>query len=261
MSPKNVRIVTALFDIKRHENGDGRKIEEYLIWFQRTLMLRCNMTIYTEERFKSFVEENRKNNDYETEIIIQKLEEIPFYKWRDGIEDIINSEEYNSKMHLPNRIECYLPEYNVIQYSKFGWLLDSSNINNDEYFFWMDAGCSRFFGEFNLDDSWPNLNKLDIDKITIQGNGNYVRSFDKMIPDEYVWDSNCMLVGTLFGGGKEIVKKLHDDINEIFLRYYKTRCVNNEQILLAVLLKEKKELFDVKVLLNNEHLPLFNMLK
>jgi hypothetical protein len=256
-----VRIITALFDIKRDEKGDGRKIEDYLNWFSETLKLKCDMTIYTEERFVEFVNQNR-SNQFETDVVVQNLEDIPFYHWRNTINEIIISEDYKLKMKDTNRIECYLPEYNLIQYSKFGWLEQAveKNINHD-YFLWMDAGCSRFFDGFNFDMEWPDKSKLDINKFTIQGNSNYVRMFETLDVNQYIWDNNCVLVGTLFGGGRGVINKLHQDINSIFQSMVESNCVNNEQFALAIFAKQNPELVNVLVHLDGTHLPLFKILK
>jgi hypothetical protein len=256
----NVRIVTAFFDIKRDKIGDGRSVNEYLTWFKETLKLKCDMTIYTEDKFKSFVEENR-NNEYQTDIIIQRLEEVPFYKWRDKIYEIINLDSFKSKMKDLNRIECYLPEYNVIQYSKFGWLKEAVEKNKDDYFFWMDAGCSRFFNGFNLDLEWPSKSKIDIKKFTIQGNYNFVKTFENLNIDEYIWDNNCILVGTLFGSGKDIINKLYYGINNIFYKLTEINCVNNEQFALAIFAKQNLELMNIIIHLDGSHLPLFRILE
>jgi hypothetical protein len=255
-----VKIITALFDINRDKVGDGRTIDQYLIWFKDTLKLKCDMVIYTEERFKSFIEENR-NIEYKTDIIIQKLEEVPFYKWRDKIDEILHSDYFKSKMKDLNRIECYLPEYNIIQYSKFGWLKEAVEKNEDDYFFWMDAGCSRFFNGFNLNSEWPNKSKIDLGKLTIQGNSNFVRTFNSLNLDEYIWDNNCVLVGTLFGGGRDVINKLYSNINIIFEKLIETNCVNNEQFALAIFAKENLELMNVVVHLDNSHLPIFRILE
>lgn len=255
-----VRIITALFDIKRDENGDGRKIEEYLSWFKDTLKLKCDMTIYTEERFLDFVNLNR-SGEFETDIIIQKLETVPFYNKRNVIEEIITSEDYKSKMRDTNRIECYLPEYNIIQYSKFGWLKEACDKNvNHDYFLWMDAGCSRFFNGFDTNNEWPSKYKIDTEKFTIQGNSNYIRMFDTLNVDEYIWDNNCVLVGTLFGGGRQIIQKLYKEINQIFDSMVELNCVNNEQFALALFVKKNPEIMNTIVHLDGTHLPLFGLL-
>ena len=51
--------VTAFFDIQRSERGDGRTIEEYLVWIQKTLQLNCNLYVFTESKFENFFRENR----------------------------------------------------------------------------------------------------------------------------------------------------------------------------------------------------------
>lgn len=255
-----VRIVTALFDIKRDTLGDGRKIDDYLIWFRETLKLKCDMTIYTEEQFVNFIKENRTNGYY-TDIVIQKLTEIPFYHWKDKISDIITSQNFKVKMKDCSRIECYLPEYNIIQYSKFGWLKKTTDKNRDcDYFFWMDAGCSRFFDGFDLSKDWPNITKLDISKFTIQGNTNYVNMFNQIDIDNYIWDNNSMLVGTLFGCGRDIVYKIEQEINKIFEWMMSKDCVNNEQFALALFAKKNSEIMNTIVHLDGTHLPLFKIL-
>jgi hypothetical protein len=255
-----VKCVTALFDIKRDKLGDGRKIEEYLSWFKETLKLKCDMTVYTEKRFVNFVKENR-NSEYLTEIVTQKLEDVPFYDKKDIIKNIINSDSYKSKMKDPNRIECYLPEYNIIQYSKFGWLKQTcENSQYHDYFFWMDAGCSRFFDGFDINAEWPDKSKIKIDKFTIQGNSSYTSMYDILDVKEYIWDNNCVLVGTLFGGGKKIIGKLYQEVYQIFDSMVELNCVNNEQFALTLFAKNNPEITNTIVHLDGSHLPLFRLL-
>jgi hypothetical protein len=254
-------IVTALFDINRENSGDGRKIREYLEWFSKTLQLRCDFVVFTEDRFVDFVNEQRSGSDYKTHIVVQKLEEVPFYDEIENIRNTISSVEYKERMLDTYRIECFLPEYNVIQYSKFGWLSHICQEFEYDNYIWMDAGCSRFFGNFNLESNWPDGSKFLPGKLTIQGNQNFANRFGEMVPDEYIWDSNCMLVGTLFGGNKNTILRIKSEIEEIYRRYLNVGCVNNEQIPLAILAKEKNELFNIIVHLDWTHLPLFHLLK
>jgi hypothetical protein len=164
-------------------------------------------------------------------------------------------------MRDTSRIECYLSEYNVIQYSKFGWLEQAALMHPDcDYLFWMDAGCSRFFGEFDMNSNWPNATKLDTSKITIQGNINFINLFHKINLDDYIWDNNCVVVGTLFGGGREVIKTLKKEIDSIFSYLLSQRCVNNEQFALAFFAKKFPNLMDIKIILNGKHLPLFESL-
>lgn len=256
-----IKCVTALFDISRESKGDGRTIDQYLDWFEKTLKLNCDFVIYTEEKFKDFVFNCRKDSKYQTDLIIQKLEEVPYYHKRDLIHDIINDEYYKSKMADLSRIECYLAEYNVIQFSKFGWLNMSIERHPDtDYLFWIDAGCSRFFDNFDINLRWPNSKLLKTDNLIIQGNTNFLRLFDKMKIENYIWDNNSIIAGTLFGGNKNIIKFLYNQINHILEFCENQRCVNVDQIALAIFAKKFTEKCDIFIHLDGTHLPLFKYL-
>jgi hypothetical protein len=260
MSKQNIKIVTALFDIGRHDLGDGRTIEEYLKWFDVTLKIKCPMIVYTEEKFKKFVTDRRDPSN--TEIIIQKLEETPAYRYLNDIERIIHDPVYLSKINDPSRIECKLGLYNVIQYSKFGWLKKSSeNGRESDFYFWMDAGCSRFFEDFDLNSSWPNHSNMIYDKLMIQGNANTERLYLLLDAESYKWDSNCILVGTLFGGSRKIIYTMYDLIIDVLEKdMIMCNTVNNEQIALGMIFKKFPDLFSVYIKPNSGHLPIFKKL-
>jgi len=253
-------IVTALFDIGREKFGDGRSTDQYLSWFEKTLELNSCMSIYTEEKFKSFIEERRDPKN--TKIKIQNLEEIPMYKHREKISQIIRDPEYLLKIKDNSRIECKLDLYNVIQYSKFGCIQEEiKEGSNLDFYFWMDAGCSRFFFNADLSQIWPNLKKVDPDKFIIQGNINTLQIYPSMEIEKYKWENNCILVGTLFGGRGDVVSIVSDlTIKILEEEMLKNGMVNNEQIALAILFKRNPELFNLYINLNGEHLPLFNHL-
>jgi len=256
-----VEVITALFDIGRDKIGDGRTIQKYLEWFEKTLQLNTTMTIYIESQFYDFVRSKRSSEN--TQIIVQNLEDVPFYNWKETIEGIITDPLYKSKMSDLNRVECINPLYNVIQYSKFGWIKNAIEINkfDSDYFMWMDCGCSRFFGNVDVTRPWPNLEKISPDKFLIQGNENTSKYLPNLNIEEYIWDNNCTTVGTLFGGGKLIMLDVHKKINEIFKEnMIDKNCVNNEQFALSIMLKKYPEIFNLIVILDKTHLPLFRFL-
>jgi hypothetical protein len=255
-----VKVVTALFDIGREKLGDGRTMYQYLNWFEKTLSLKVPMVVYTEKKFRKFVEE-RRSPEF-TKIVIQKIEEIPMYKHREKIKEVIKNPEYISRIKDNSRIECNLDLYNIIQYSKFGWL-QKEILQNDksDFYFWMDAGCSRFFGDFDFSKKWPNLENCDKNKFIIQGNVNTSLIYPSMDIENYKWENNCILVGTLFGGTGEIVSKIsHEVIKILEEEMLSIGMVNNEQISLGILFKRSPELFNVYTNLNGAHLPLFKHL-
>ncbi len=246
-------IVTALFNINRQHEGDGRPFNDYLKWLPETLSLSTNYVIYTEEGVVPYIP--KKPN---IKVIVNTPDQIPLYKFRGHIGAILQSEVYRSKIHNPKRVECVLPMYNIIQYSKFEWLKETINTNpfNSEYFYWMDAGCSRFFD--GLSKTFPNPDKLP-PKFLIQGNVNTNRI---PVDENYKWMADCILVGTFFGGPKEYVTKV-SNLTLTFLEeeMLYNNMINNEQIALAYICKRYPHLFNVYVKLNGQHLPVLKILE
>ncbi len=123
----------------------------------------------------------------------------------------------------------------------------------------MDAGCSRFFGDFDWSKSWPQV-YLPPEQLTIQGNVNFNKYYPTLAPGEYCWNNECILVGTLFGGGRDIIFYLEDEVNSIFRELAKDNCVNNEQFALAIFAKRYPELCNIFLDIDGSHLPLFKVL-
>ena len=113
-------LVTALYDINRENDGDGRKFSEYLSWFKETLKIPTSMVVYVDPSLVDFVSESRKG--LPTKIISQKLEEVPYYFLKNNIENIINSSEYKERISDPKRLECTNSLYSIIIFSKFQWV-------------------------------------------------------------------------------------------------------------------------------------------
>jgi len=246
-------IVTCFFDINREKKGDGRSISEYLVWIEKTLQLNCNLFNITEEKFRNFFLEKRPK-EYKTYIKIIDFKELHYYKYYDRIKEIIESDYYKQKIAHPKRVECVLPEYNIIQYSKF-YCLELAIIENpfqSEFFFWMDAGYSRFFQNKNLSEKYPDKKSNDL----FLNNKNKIfihRRYDlfsyKNITD-FIWKSDNLLYGGMFGGDKNSIKTIASDIEEIFNEMISQNNVNNEQLPLYLVWKKKPELF---YLLNTNH--------
>ena len=78
--------------------------------------------------------------------------------------------------------------------------------------------------------------------------------------NEYIWDNNSMLVGTLFGGGRTLIYKLYEEIELIYNCFVSKKCINNEQFALAIFAKAHPSLVNIIINLNDKHLPLFKML-
>lgn len=230
-------IVTAFFDIHRDTKGDGRTLGEYMQWIEKTLQLNCNLFIVTEAKFVPFMKQKRPHATYIHE---DTLENASYYKYLPRMKEILESDTYKQRIAYPQRVECVLPEYNVIQYSKFGWLEEAIRVNpfQSDTFYWMDAGISRFFGEIDLTLPYPRA--IHTDQFIIQPRED-VWSYP--IDNSFIWKADNLFKGGMFGGKADIISILSKKVEEVFQYMLSQQNVNNEQIAIALVWRRYPDLF------------------
>jgi len=240
----NSTIVTAFFDIEREQKGDGRKLNEYFNWIKQTLKLNCNLFVITEDRFYNFFVENRPYG-YPMFIKLINFKESEYYQYYEKITNVLNCIEYKQRVAYPNRVECVLPEYNILQYSKFHYLQMAIEENpfHSDYFFWMDAGASRFFNNLDVNKFFPsNTSFLNTTKFFAQCRSDI---YNYNINENFIWEADNLIYGGMFGGYKDIVLIIKEKTKNVFEWMLIQNNVNNEQLALALVWKDNKELFQV----------------
>ena len=259
-------IVTAFFDIGREQKGDGRKLEEYLQWIKRTLQLNCHLFIVTEPKFESFFKENRPEI-YRSKTVIKIIDfkDCYYYRYYDQMKAILESPDYIKKIKYPDRVECKMPEYNIIQYSKFHFLKIAIQENpfQTDHFLWADAGISRFFLNVDISMEYPSKSGQTIlensrDQFIIQHRKDV---YTYPINDDFIWQADNLLCGTMFGGTGSIIKKMAVYIEYIFIKkMLNNNNANNEQLALALVWKDYPKLFALVENVTRDHLWLFKHL-
>ena len=262
-----VTIVSALFDIER---VDGRPWEEYLKWFDVFLQLNVPMVLFVSKDLKDFIDERRYKISQRTQILIQTVDQIPYYHLKDEIQDILDSEEYKENISDPDRIECKQAMYSVIQYSKFPWLTEAAQMNphGSDYFFWLDAGGSRFFDGFDLNQPYPSEEALSQlgqmgESFLVQMNTEYYTDLAnaQSLELDYLYDNRSYVLGSMFGGHKKSVFKVCDMVDNILRNEMIAKnSVNNEQIALGYLIKKYPDEFSTYERTNGKHMALFEEL-
>jgi len=256
-------IVTSLFNINR-EGIDGRKWEQYLEWFRITLSLNSPMVIFVEEDTYDFVKNCR--GDKPTKIIVQKLEEVPYYRYNNKFSDIINSEIYKSKINDPSRIECRSSLYNVIQFSKFGWIEIASECNyfDTDLYLWLDAGISRFFGSNSIDvlREYPNIESIEkigdlSTTLYLQVHMSYYPDlvYSNEIPWSYMLDNRSYVAGGILMASKKSISSIKKTIDSVLDDMINDHIINNEQIVLGYMIKKYPHLFKVFSCFAHIHSP------
>ena len=257
--------VSALFNIDR---VDGRKWDQYLKWFEETLKLQVPMVLFIEKELQDFIDEKR--GDLPTQTIYQTIEDIPYYNLKDKIQGILDSDEYKEKMSDTDRIECKQAMYSVIQYSKFPWLQQAIELNphKSDIFFWLDAGGSRFFNNFDLTEPYPGTAAMESlegmgESFLIQMNCEYYRDLyeAKKLDESYLYDNRSYVLGSMFGGHKNIIPKIVDMVDDVLMnKMIRKNNINNEQITLGYLVKKYPNDFSIYTRTNTEHMDLFTEL-
>ena len=160
--------------------------------------------------------------------------------------------------------------YSVIQYSKFPWLKEAvqKNPHGSDYFFWLDAGGSRFFGLYDLEKEYPSKTALKSlkdmgDCFLVQMNTEYYKDLAnaETLPRDYLYDNRSYVLGSMFGGFKYAVERVSDMVEEIFLEeMIENDMVNNEQIALGYLIKKYPDEFALYERTNGKHMDIFREL-
>jgi len=270
-----VTFVSALFDINR---VDGRKWAEYLKWFDITLKLRVPMVLFIPPDLQEFIDKRRgdlfsekEGNLYlKTQTLYQTVEEIPYYGLKDQIQEILDSDQYKKDMADPERIECKQAMYPIIQYSKFPWLTRAAEMNphGSDYFFWLDAGGSRFFDGYDLTQNYPSEEaKKSLDEMgesfLVQMNTEYytdLANADTLTTD-YLYDNRSYVLGSMFGGHKKSIFKVCDMVHNVLMNdMIGNETINNEQIALGYLIKKYPDEFSLYERTNQKHMALFQEL-
>ena len=267
-----VTFVSALFDINR---VDGRKWEEYLKWFEITLKLRVPMVLFLDRDMQEYIDERRgdmfSENEYlKTQTLYQTVEDIPYYGLKDQIQEILDSDQYKKDMSDPERIECKQAMYPIIQYSKFPWLTQAAAMNphGSDYFFWLDAGGSRFFEDYDLTQNYPSeeaKKALDDmgDSFLVQMNTEYYTDLAnaKTLSTDYLYDNRSYVLGSMFGGHKKSIFRVCDMVHDVLMNdMIANNTINNEQIALGYLIKKYPDEFSLYERTNQKHMALFHEL-
>jgi len=252
---ENVTFVTALYNIQRETQGDGRKWTDYLEWFRETLRLPFPMMVFVPSELEAFVKEHRTGFP-KTMVVIQELEEIPYAYLAEKMASILASPEYQGRIQAPQRVECKLPFYSLVQFSKFKWLRKAVTLNpfDSEYFYWIDAGISRFIPNIPVRTFVKEL-RIPKKKLHIQCNYEH-RSYQ--VTENYLWEAQCLLCGTSFGGDKEALMEIDELVEGVLRKMVGMNLSNNEQIALGYIEKRHPRLFHLVLNDSGKHLCLFD---
>jgi hypothetical protein len=244
MKSHETTIVTAMYDIGR-EKIDGRSINTYKAWLYKTLKTLIDpIVIYLDSslNWKSDILKVRGPVG-SIEIIETKLCDIPMWKYRQYVERIQALESFKSIQKYKNDITNLLPEYTLIQYSKFGWLEDTQNRNtfNSSQYIWIDGGFSRFYDT----NSQYKCTRTSYNSFSIQADHTITR-IPSLFYDNYIGSNECIFHGWLWVVSAKMITDVKGEVIRIWEKeMLEKNRLDNEQIAIGLAFKNKSELFNV----------------
>jgi hypothetical protein len=235
-------LISAFIDINRI----GRPKEEYFKWIKETQKLNAPMIFFVQKKYEDIILNLFQNRTTPYLIITVELEELPFYKDLEKVQQIINSSQYKSRISSNARIECVNPLYSIVIFSKFSLMKRAALMDpfKSVKFIWMDAGVSRFYGGFNL--SLPIIgSRIPNDKYlavfeTRAYSDNY---FNRKDLNNLIWSDKNYIQARIMGGTPQVILKVNNLMEKQWNRMISNNVINNEQIGMILSIFEEPDLF------------------
>ena len=123
MVTQSILFVTAYKDIGRSNwiNYNRDNSEYFNCFLKLAHNIEYTLIVFVDDDVMEYL---TTRYTFKSNIIFKKLNGVDTFldKYLDQDLTIMSSDEYKNKIAYPNRVECILPEYNIIQYSKFHFL-------------------------------------------------------------------------------------------------------------------------------------------
>lgn len=235
-------VVTALYDIGRDKLSGKyahRPFQKYLDWFQNLLLLNVPMVIFIPPELQSIV--NRK---YPTKVVTRSFEQLQAYQYLNKTQSVIDHMRTNNyRKYFDECPEFITAKYETIIFSKFDFLAEVANSNpfQTEYFIWLDAGTFYYPPSFDYTLPWPDSYKIDIikDKFLLP-NWHYNPDIIKY---DYMLQNDNAIYAYMLGGNKNSVNLVRKEFWAQVNKHLTAGVINNEQHILAIMLKERSDNF------------------
>jgi hypothetical protein len=248
---KKTTIVTALFDIGRDKwENYAQSYHTYQYWMKNILNFENEMVIFTEDKFKDFILENRKKADPElikTKIVVQDFQDIDSYKkYYSKIKNLMNDEVFKSKVifKVP---EMTKPEYNTVIFNKLyfiKYIIDNKLCDSD-FFIWCDAGVIRDEKK-EVYTGFPNLDKINekfSNKVTFfshQENFS-IHNRDLHLLSQYRYIHG----GCFFIPNNGVINELIERFDKLVEHYLNNKVIGSEEKILDFCFLDNKDNYNI----------------
>uniref|UniRef100_A0A915BP35 Uncharacterized protein n=1 Tax=Parascaris univalens TaxID=6257 RepID=A0A915BP35_PARUN len=242
-------IVTALFDIGRGKwIKYTRTYTQYMNYLENLLTLNNRMVIFTDHTGAEFV--RRKRHTTNTEIFEITIRNIPLYRYRDEMEQILTLEqrEWKYDQKTKDKPESKSADYDVLVNSKVYFLYNATQSSkfraSATYYAWIDAGYGH--GDKNvipLYCHWkPTFRDGLITVIKLTPEHDKISRYS--INDLYRVDWSVVSGGFLAGDSTTIYR-FYRFYTKTFLDLLDAQKVDDDQTILTLTMKDYASLFNI----------------
>ena len=214
----NLTVVTGIWDLKRHEAGEGfkRAFSHYIEHFKKLLKTDYNLFIYIEKEYEHIIWESGRSRE-NTFVIIKSSSEFkdsfPFYN---QVKKIREDESWlNQTSWLRESTQATLDLYNPMVMSKM-FMLHDAKIHNPfdtDYFIWLDGAITNTVheGYFSHDKVLDKIHHM-IKKFLFVSfpyvDGPEIHGFTREKMAEYCGsDPQYVCRAGIFGGHKDYISE------------------------------------------------------
>uniref|UniRef100_A0A915PAS7 Uncharacterized protein n=4 Tax=Meloidogyne TaxID=189290 RepID=A0A915PAS7_9BILA len=239
-------LVTALIDIGRGNwQRFTRHFDQYLNYLTNILFrIQNNIIIYCD------------NSVYEYLKIIQiSLSELPFYKYRKEIEEIMNWEQKNWREEWDEQMkthpETLYPDYDILVNSKPYFLYNATQISQfpkpfeeEQLFVWLDAGYGHGSQSAIPLGIWKptQINYEQITLIKLPTNGERV---ERYTIERVYRKHRSVISGGFLAGGEKVIRRFWTFFMKTFLELLDQHFVDDDQTTLLITIQRYNSTFNL----------------
>ncbi|XP_059141216.1 protein HtrL-like [Physella acuta] len=244
----NFTVVTAMMDIGRGSwSNQSRPYKTYLLYMLRLLMMDINLVLFVDPQAATFVEWMRQGREHRTKVYLMVFKDLPYYKLKDRMREIMNSTEYKKDNELvrDKLCESYIPEYDILQLSKLYFMDRAARENpfKTTYFMWMDGGYGHGNNVYPPNNLWIPKGLFEYPNQVTFINRNPGVEHYRSVKDKIHKLSINILAGNFFSGGGENFKELYRLQQEQVGEWMEQGVVDDDQTMYMLIYYKKPSLF------------------
>lgn len=236
---------TAFYDIGRGKwSSYKRTVDDYMGYFSSTVSkIQANLVIYCDESNKDRISSIRPEGK-NTRIVVVPFEETEMYRtYHARIDAVMKSQSFQSKIVHRDIPEMIYSEYNIVNFNKISFVVDSKKYFDTSIYGWIDYG----FGHGKVDVS----SDLSFCETVTRNDKVYMGClrvpFDDMLYHPWSYFSNeIFITGSAFIGTTNSIGRFKALFDEVLDTSLELGMVDDDQTLYNMMYLKDKTLFNLK---------------